>query len=193
MDSLFEAANVRLAPGALDLIRQLAAERRLEQLDPDRRATALMLYRDGALTVGDWAESLTASATAPLRFFATMDSVSLRAELERMVRDRLVLRAADALGYTLSDAEYAEILEDAYQLLSMEARRAGFRREELLGGEETIETAVARAFQRQPTFRFGRLSIALRQGRNIRVYPDRFRDVLEKVEELRPGHEQASP
>lgn len=195
VDSLLEAADVRLAPDALDLIRELADAGELERLGPRRLAVVLMRYRDGVLTVGDWVESVTTSTIAPPRFFATMDSASLRSELERLVRERLVLRAADALGYTVSEAEYAGIREDAVRLLSTEARRAGFRREELLGGDEAIASAVQRALEaaganRPPTFRFTRLSRVLRQGRNIRVYPDRFAAVLEKAAALRRGDEK---
>ncbi len=197
-DSLLEAADVRLAAGALDLVRQTAAEPGLEPFGSTRRAAPLMHYVGGVLTVGDWIEAMTATAPAPLRFFATMDSASLHTELEQMVRDRLLMGAAEALGHTLSDAEYAGIREDAYGALRRAADRAGFRREELLGSEEAITTAVERAIgavgsNGQLNFQLGRLAIALRQGRNVRVYPDRFPAVLEKVEALRAGHQESSP
>ncbi|NIR43436.1 MAG: hypothetical protein GWN83_05445, partial [Gemmatimonadetes bacterium] len=56
VDSLFEAANPRIARGATNLTRRLANMTGLERLSPAQRAAVLVRFRGGELTVGEGAD-----------------------------------------------------------------------------------------------------------------------------------------
>jgi hypothetical protein len=182
IDSLFRAAEVRFAPGAVQLVRQLAFAPQLERLSAAQSSTALVQYRGGELTLGEWAAFVVRGSTDGRRAFV-QDSVKVAGYLRELVRNKLLVKAARDLGYTVPD-EAADSLRDAARRdLFTAGAIAGLRREPLVSGEKTVPEAVDEALEMLLSRR--RRPAALRQGRASQFYPDRSHAVIERLTAIR--------
>ncbi len=194
IDSLFAAADFRMAPGATLLVKELATSQGLERLTPARRMGLLAKYRGGELTVGEWADFVMIGAPNARNAFAGADSVTVETWLREMVRNELLTKAARDLGYTLSQTKADSIKQIAVRELLATAALARFRRDDFLRGDETIPDAVDRVIrelfrrQRSPQA-IDRVAAALWREPTIRVYPSRYPAVVEGLVRTRqlPG------
>jgi hypothetical protein len=189
IDSLFRAAEVRLAPGAVQLVRQLAFAPQLERLSAAQRSTALVRYRGGELTLGEWAAFVVRGSTDGRRAFV-QDSLKVASYLRELVRNKLLVKAALDLGYTVPD-EVADSLRDAARRDHFTAGAVvGMRRESLVSGEKTVPEAVDEALEtllsrRRSPAALDKAGAALRQGRAIQFYPDQSHAVIERLTAIR--------
>jgi hypothetical protein len=189
IDSLFNAAKVRLAPGAVTLVRQMVYAPRLERITPAERETVLARYRGGKLTFGEWADFVIRRSPNSRRAFSS-DSATVVDLLRELVRNELLAKAARDMGYTVPEIKADSILQLAKRDLNAAAAVSGLRRSQLVSGEVTIEEAVdtvlVQLFRRERSpAPLERVSPALRRGRPTQVYPDRFPDVIERLVEIR--------
>ncbi len=193
LDSVFGIRNVRVESGATNLVKRLAHSPELERLSAVRSTAVLARYRGGVLTVGEWVESVQGNAPISRQRFAVSDSATVHELLRQMVGDKLLIKVASDVGYTLSDEEYDRIVDHGHRKLEMAADQAGLRRQELLSAEDTIPSAVERAVRnadrnRGPAFALDHVWLALREGRTFQVYPDRFPAVVLEALAIRQAH-----
>jgi len=186
MDSLVEAVDLRIARGAVNLVKELAQSTQFRRLGSVRRAAVLARYRGGVFTVGDWAESFNREPASEQRLLAGSDSLTIHDLLIDMVQYSLVIQAAAASGYTIPDDDYSSRLDAVYRDLRTLARQAGFERHELAGGGESIASAAERAVHNArengaQAAALRRLSMPLLRKGTLQVYEDRYPAVIERI------------
>jgi len=197
IDSLFRAADVRFAPGAVQLVQQMAFAPQLERLSAAQGGTALVRYRGGQLTLGEWAAFVVRGSTDSRRAFA-QDSLKVAGYLRELVRNKLLVKAALDLGYTVPE-EVADSLRDAARRdLFTAGAVAGMRRVALVRGEKTVPEAVDEALEtllsrRRSPAALDKVGAALRQGRAIQFYPDQSHAVIERLTAIRQQQAGARP
>jgi hypothetical protein len=202
IDSLFAAANVRLADGSVGLVRRMTHDPRLERLSPAERGAILARYLGGTLTLGEWADFVIRRSPNSRRAFSS-DSISVAGYLRELVRNELLAKAARDMGYSVSESKADSLREIGKRDLFSAAAVSGLRRPKLVAGVETIPEAVDRIIeelltrQRSPA-PLERVLPALRSGHTIQVYPERFPAVIERLVALREargknGEDRARP
>lgn len=189
IDSLFRAAEVRFAPGAVQLVRQLAFAPQLERLSAAQAGTALVRYRGGELTLGEWAAFVVRGSTDGRRAFV-QDSVRVHSYLRELVRNKLLVKAALDLGYTVPEQTADSLRDAARRDLFTAGAVAGLRRAPLVDGEKSVPEAVDEALEllltrRRSPAALEKVGPALRQGRAIQFYPDRSQAVIERLTAIR--------
>lgn len=195
MDSLVEAADVRIAQGAVNLVRRLAGSMRFRRLGSVSRATVLARYRGGEFTVDDWARSFNREDVSRQRIAARSDSAATYDDLMEMVRDKLIFEAATALGYTSSEDEQNDYLDAEYRNLRTLARQAGLDRQDLLSGGATVAGAVERAVRNTIEYPMQagilrRTSLPFYQKGTFQVHEDRYPAVIDRVLAIREEQSQ---
>jgi hypothetical protein len=194
VDSLFEAAEIRYAPGAVNKVRQMAFAPELERLSAAQRSAVLVHYNGGTLTTGEWADFVVKGSTDSRRAFSS-DSITVAGYLRGLVRNKLLVKAASDLGFTVPEEKADSLREAARRDLFTAAAVVSIRRERLVSGEQTVTEAVDNAMellltlQRSPAA-LERVAPGLRENRRFQVYPDRFPAVIERLKEIR--EQQAS-
>ena len=191
IDSLFRAANPRLTNGSVDLVKELAYAPRLERLGPAERSTVLVDYRDGTLTLGEWAEFVIRRSPDSRRAFSE-DTTAVALLIQELVRNKLLVKAAHDLGYGISETQADSLRMVANRELFSVAAVSGLRREHLINGEVTIDEAVDQILielltrQRSPA-PLERVAPALKSGRVYQIYPERFPLVIDLLLAHRSG------
>lgn len=191
IDSLFAAANVRDVPGAVRLVRRMVFNPRLENLSPAERKAALVRYRGGELTLGEWADFITPRSDNMRNAFAG-DSAEVVRVLHEIVRNELLAKAARDLGYGVPQSKVDSLENIARRDLFSAAAVSGMRRHSLDSGDQTIEEAVDQILeqlltrQRSPA-PLRRVALGLKSGHTIQIYPDRFPEVIERLQAIRSG------
>lgn len=189
IDSLEQAARVEFTPGAVQLVRQLAFAPPLERLSSAQASAVLARYRGGELTLGEWAAFVIRGSTDSRRAF-TQDSVKVAGYLMGLVRNKLLVKAAHDLDYSVPQATVDSLRESARRDLFTAAATVGLRRDPIVSGERTVPQAVDAALELLLSRRLSpaaleRVELALRQGRAIQFYPDRSRAVIARLTALR--------
>ncbi len=190
IDSLRQAAKLRIAPGAVSRAKRLTIDSRVARLTPAERRAVLVHYRGGALTVGEYADFVIKSSQNTRRFISGADSAAVDNVLRELVRNKLLVAAARKRGHALSDAARDSLHADAQRQLYASAVTSGLRRTLLVADSVPVEEAVDQAIlavlnrQRSP-IPVIQLTPALRRGHVIQVYPDRFPRVVERLQSLR--------
>jgi hypothetical protein len=197
IDSLYAAANVRLTPGSVELVRRMVWDQRLQRLTPAERSAALARFRGGVLTLGEWTDYLIRRSPNSRRAFSS-DSARVAGFLrEGLVRDKLLVKAAHDLGYALPEVKADSIRSLALRDLFAAAAVSGFRRPLLASGEmtipEAVDTVLVEVFtQRRSPGPIESILPALRRGRPVQVYPYRFPAVVERLVEIRSTNARAA-
>ncbi len=190
IDSLRQAANLTVAPGAVSRAKQLIMDPRISRLTPAERRAVLVHYRGGALTVGEYADFVTQGSQNTRRFISGSDSAGVDGVLRELVRNELLVAAARNRGHTLDEAMLDSLRADAQRQMYASAVTAGLRRLLLVADSVSVEDAVDRAIlevlnrQRSPVPVL-QITPALRRGHVVQVYPDRFPRVVESLLSLR--------
>ncbi len=190
IDSLRQAANLRIAPGAVSRAKQLIMDPRISRLTSAERRAVLVRYRGGTLTVGEYADFVTKGSQNTRRFISGADSAGVDNVLRELVRNELLVGAARKRGHALSDAELDSLYADAQRQMYASAVTSGLRRILLVADTLSVEDAVDRAIlevlnrQRSP-IPVLQITPALRRGHVVQAYPDRFPRVVERLESLR--------
>jgi PPIC-type PPIASE domain len=191
IDSLFDAADFQFTHGAVDLVRQLVYDARLERLGPAERSAVLARYRGGELTLGEWADFVIRRSPNARRAFSA-DSAAVAGYLRELVRNMLLIKAARDLGYTLPESKADSVRSVGTREVFSAAAVSGLRRRRLVNGEETVEQAVDRVLaevfsqQRSPA-PLERVAPALKIGHVYQIYPERFPEVIELLVAIRAG------
>ncbi len=193
LDSLVETSDLRIVPGATDLVSRLASSPGIDGLGAAIRRAELARYRGGAMTVGDWAEEVSLGGIPAQRPYTVADSAGLHSLLIEMARNHLLATVAGELGYTVTDEEYQSIVDAARSELQTAARLAGFRRPDLAGDEaiaSAVEGAVWNMIQNSIGPTMDRVSLALRRNQTYQIYTDRFPAVVDRVTAIRQERSQ---
>jgi hypothetical protein len=195
LDSLVEAAQVRIVQGAVNLAKRLAQSVQFRRLSTVSRAAVLARYRGGAFTVDDWTIAFNGEDDSEQWTFLESDSAATHDLLIEMVREKLIVEVANDLGYTISADELSSQADAAYRNLRTLARQAGLDRQELIGGSETIASAAERAVRYATEYRaqaraLRRVSMPLYQKGTFQVYEDRYPAVIDRVLAIRQESSQ---
>jgi parvulin-like peptidyl-prolyl isomerase len=190
LDSLFEAADVRFARGAIALVDSLADAPGLERLGPATRSAVLVRYRGGKLTVGEWADFVKRGEPQGRQAFARSDSATVHHFLRELVRNKLLVKAALDMGYEITEEQRETVYANAQRELASAAVEAGMQRERLLNGEQAVAEAVEATIHRvgrrtRRPWSLDRVTMALRLGQPYQVFPSRFPRVIERVAVIR--------
>lgn len=199
INALIEEANIRFAPGAVNLARSLAVSPKLERLSPAERSAAIARYKGGVLTVGEFADFVIQGSPNSRSAFAGADSAQAHALLFQMVRSELLAKAARDEGYRLTQEQADSLRDDAIRQLSVAVTVSGFSRDQLVSDEAVmaaVDRAVTEVLTRQRSPRpMERVAPFLRTGHTIQVYPNRFSHVSARLAEIRlergEGQDQA--
>jgi hypothetical protein len=186
VDSLVEAADVRITQGAVKLVKRLAQNTGFRRLSTVTRSAVLARYRGGAVTVGDWATSFNGESLSEQRIFAQLDSAAIHDLLSDLTRDKLIVEAATKLGYTITEDEHDSYVQAARRNLRTLARELGLNRQDLVGGGESgaraIERAVGHASESQALAEaLCRLSMPLFRTGTFQVHEDRYPAIIDRV------------
>lgn len=189
IDSLEQAARVQFTPGAVQLVRRFAFAPQLERLPAAQASAVLARFRGGELTLGEWAAFVIRGSTESRRAF-TQDSVKVAGYLMGLVRNKLLVKAARDLNYSVPQATVDSLTEAARRDMFTAAATVGLRRDRLVDGDQTVPQAVDSAIESLLARRLSpaaleRIELALRQGRAIQFYPDRSRAVIARLTALR--------
>ncbi len=195
IDSLVEAADVRVVQGAVNLVRRLTSSMRFQRLTSVSRATVLARYRGGEFTVYDWARSFAREDVSRQRIMARLDSATTYDVLMEMVRDKLIAKAATELGFASSEDERNDYLNAAYRNLRTLARQVGLDRQDLISSAESIASAAERGVHNaiENPVQAGalrRLSLPLYQKGTYQVHEDRYPAVIDRVLAIRQEQSQ---
>ncbi|MGD8868698.1 MAG: peptidylprolyl isomerase [Gemmatimonadales bacterium] len=189
IDSLEQAARVEFTPNAVRLVRQLAFAPRLERLPAAQASAVLARFRGGELTLGEWAAFVIRGSSDGRRAF-TQDSVKVAEYLMGLVRNKLLVKAANDLNYSVPQATVDSLTDAARRDLFTAAATVGLRRDPLVSGEWTVPQAVDAALElllarRLSPASLEKVELALRQGHAIQFYPDRSRAVIARLTAIR--------
>ncbi len=190
IDSLRQAAGLRLAPGAISRAKQLIIDPRVSRLTPAERRAILVHYRGGALTVGEYLDFVIKGSQNTRRFISGADSAGVAAVLRELVRNELLVAAARKRGHSLTQPQLDSLRADAQRQMYASAVTSGLRRSLLVSDGTAVGDAVEYMLgevlnrQRSP-IPVLQITPALRRGHVIQVYPDRFTRVVERLVALR--------
>ncbi|UCC73295.1 MAG: peptidyl-prolyl cis-trans isomerase [Gemmatimonadota bacterium] len=192
--SLVAAARVRIIPGAVSLLQELATSPSVRQLSGVRREAELARYRGGVFTLGELADFLLSDSPAGWRYFADEDSARVHEALLQVIRNEILTSAAQERGYTVPEAKLESLQLRATQQLMQTASQSGFQRSAFLSGDDTVEAAVDRALRQPGSLLRGnpvdRVAPALRPTHTSQVYPNRYSAVIVRALELREQRRQ---
>lgn len=196
IDSLRQAAGLRLAPGAIARAKQLIMDPRVSRLTPAERRAILVHYRGGALTVGEYADFVIQGSQNTRRFISGADSAGVAGVLTELVRNELLVAAARKRGHSLTPPQIDSLRSDAQRQMYASAVTAGLRRPTLVSDSTSVSDAVVQSLgqvlnrQRSP-IPVLQITPALRRGHVIQVYPDRYPMVVERLAALRQAAAEA--
>jgi hypothetical protein len=195
VDSLFAASDVRLAGGSINMVRSNAFSNRVTRLSAVERGAALVRYRGGEVTVGEWADVLVRGRPNLQGSFSNPDSAAVAELLHSLVRNELLAKAAYDLGLEVPEETADSVIGVAKGDLFGSATASGFRRRLLIDSQADIGPAVDRMFRRLAAAQIGprtmdRISPALKRGRPFQVYTYRFRAAAERMAEIRAARGQ---
>ncbi len=193
--SVVAAADVRIVPGAVNLVQEHAASASPLGLSNAQRQADLARYRGGTVTLGEWADFILLAPPEARLYFADGDSATLHESILQMAKNELITRAAQEAGYTVSEAKLESLQSRAQQELIGAMSEANFSHTAFAAGEATIEAAVDEALGSNGLTPPGGSSLdhltpALRAGHVIRVHRDRYPAVIARVLELSDGQRQ---
>jgi len=191
IDSLMAAADPRLASGAASVVRQLALDPRVGRLSPAERSADLAYYRGGKVTLGDWEDFFIRHLPESRRAFSA-DTAAVAGALIQLVQNRVIVKAAYDLGFTVSEETADSIRYNGHRELFTVAAVAGLRRQQLIDGDVSIEDAVDQILanllnQQGSPMPLERASMALKSGHTYQIYPERFPMVIDRIEQIRAG------
>ncbi len=191
IDSLFARADTRYTVGAAARMKRLAADPRVERLTPLERSAPLASFDGGFVTVGDLADYIVRGAPNSRSLIAGANEQGLISILNEMIRSELLVKAANDLGYSISEQEIASIEDKARRLLYAAVTVSGFTREELTDDDaimEVVDRVIIQILNGERSAKgVERVYLVLRQDHTIQVYPDRFPLVYQKLVALREG------
>jgi hypothetical protein len=195
VDSLFAASDVRLTGGSINMVRSNAFSNRVTRLSAVERGAALVRYRGGEVTVGEWADVLVRGRPNLQGSFSNPDSAAVAELLHSLVRNELLAKAAYDLGLEVPEETADSVIGVAKGDLFGSATASGFRRRLLIDSQADIGPAVDRMFRRLAAAQIGprmmdRISPALKRGRPFQVYTYRFRAAAERMAEIRAARGQ---
>jgi len=189
IDSLFDAAKPRFVRGYVPLVKQLSISSRLSRISATERDAPLVTYRGGKLTVGEWADFVIKGGQDARTAFAARDSAGVAALLNELVQNELLVKAAHDEGMQLDESVVDSLAAATRRDVQGAILASGLRRHldtEGVSVELAVDRSIAELITRQRGPRpIERLFPALIEGHVVRIYPDRFQDVLHRLVELR--------
>lgn len=199
-----EEAQVQVVEGAVERVRELAADGELALADAEAEET-LVEFREGAYTAGDFQRFL---ATQPPEMRSQIDQVGdpqVEGLLEDLTRSELLLERARAEGLEIDD-EDREMMRTQFrdQFLNV-ARQAGLAELDLPDDpedraraiEDIVNERVAAVVRgEEQVHALGPLSQPLREAGGARISSEAAQSVAEQVAEARgvePGEQLPMP
>jgi hypothetical protein len=198
LDSLKETSAVEVQPGAVEHLRELAAE---ENLTLRGRASGreLVTYRGGAVTAGEIATVLQSSGAQDREAMRTQAGAEdLGRFLEEQALREVLLAEAAAKNFQLSGAAVDSIRTDARQGIRDVLQMAGFAGRSFprgKAGDGAIQEAVRNLMEQavsgqRPIRPLGKLGHALRGAYGADINDGAFTRVVDRMQAIRAAQPQ---
>lgn len=198
LDSLKQASTVQVQPGAVEHVRELAAEDNLS-LRGRAASRELVTYRGGAVTAGEVATVLQSSGAQDRE---AMREQARAEDLERFLEEQalreVLLAEATARNFRLSNAAVDSIRTDARQGVRDVLQMAGFAGRSFprgKAGEGAIQEAVRNLMEQavigqRPIRPLGKLGHALRGAYGADINEGSFTRVVDRMRAIRAAQPQ---
>lgn len=194
LDSLAAETEVEIAPGGLDVVREIASRPELS-LEGRAASRVIARYEDGEFTSGEFATFIRGQPAQTQSAFSTADDEQLSSVVEQLARREMLLNEARRRGIELTREEEEQIRRDARQGL-----RTVLQQAQLTGGErgEALEQRVEGLLQgflagQVQLVPLGPLGFALRELYPAEINDGTFSQVVEEIESTRAANPAPGP
>jgi hypothetical protein len=184
LDSVMGANRVTLAPGALEIMRQVAADP-TRAMESKAAKQPIVQFRGGVLTAGEFAASLQGQPFEFRSSVAAAPKEQLEDEARRLTANKLLLAEAKRRGVTLTPAEEAAVrarTRAAVDTALMRVRELAKRDGRPAALPVVFADAVAGRGQLVP---LGQLGVVLRSMYPNELEPKTFPEVARRAQALR--------
>jgi len=187
-----EPANLRVADGAADRVRELADSPE-SPLQGRARSEALVQFQGGSYTAGDFRLFLLNQPPQLRMQLSGATDEQLDDMLLSLARGELLVQEAERLGLELDAEEVMELEEEIRSQLRQVADLLGLSG--ITPGEgETLEQAVSREVREllprlvrgeQDVYPLGPLAVVLREAYTVQIVRENMDRVAERITEIR--------
>jgi hypothetical protein len=197
LDSIAEAANVRIQPGGLAVIREIAA--RPDATLRGRAATReIAVYEGGAFTSGEFQEFVRTQPAQVQQMFATASDEQLETAVEQLTQKELLLREAERRNVTLTQAQEDSIRTEAREAVRMVVQETGLAGAGRDASPSEVDAHVRRLLSAYISGQIeliplGRLGFILRDLYPSEINEGAFGEVVTRVTQLREAQPQPAP
>jgi len=200
LDSLTAAAQIQLRPGALAMVRELAAQPEVT-LRGRAAERVIASYRGGSFTAGEFAQFIRTQNPQVQNAFATATDEQLEGAVEQIVRREILVEEARRKGLSLTAEEEQQVRQEARDAIREVVEMAGFARQaEAAGGSaaaavdqhvrELLQAAIDGEAQLVP---LGQLSYTLRDRYGAELFDQNLARVISRLEEIRAQQPAPAP
>lgn len=190
LDSISGAANLSVADGGTDIVREIAGRpsRSLSGRQGDRRIAS---YAGSSYTAADFQRFIRGQGPEVQTAYASATDEQLAAGIEQLVQSRLLLDEAARQGISLTAEDDQRLRSEARTMISelvaatgfIEAARASATPAQL---DEHVKLLVQGVVTgQQPYIPLGRLGIALRELYEYEINEASFPQVINELEGIR--------
>ncbi len=190
LDSLSAAANVKVLPEGLELLRDIAANPQ-RPLRGRQASRPLATYEGGEYTAGEFREFIRALPLSTQSAFASAPPEQVEPAVLQLVQMELLLAEAEERGIALSAEDEERILTDARGAINSLVVATGFADAVQQGIDPaTLQVQVRSLLQGvvsgvQPYIPLGMLGISLRELYPHELNEAAFAEVVRRVEDIR--------
>ena len=198
LDSLTAAANVRVRPGGLDVVREIAG-----RPDVTLRGRAagreIATYDGGAYTTAEFAEFIRGQPPQTQSAFATATDEQLESAIQQLTRTELLMAEAQRRNLTVPAEEEERIRVETRGQISMLLEQTGLaqlagQRGNQAAIDEHVRTLIAEGVAgRAQLVPLGRLGIMLRDLYPSEINEGTFGRVISQLEQIRARQPAPAP
>ncbi len=200
VDSLSNAAKVRVEPGATKVAKELAQQSNLSLRGRAAERT-IVAYNGGEVTAGELANVIRTVPAQNRGGIADAPDEQIEATLKQLATRELLLAEAKRRNLTMSQASSDSLRSQARQAIREVVRLSGFGGRRIpkgAAGNEAIQAEVRALIQGVITGQrqappLGPLGIALQDAYGADVNDGAFTKVIEKMKAIRATQPAATP
>jgi hypothetical protein len=190
LDSLTAAANVRIRPGGLEVVREVA-RRPDTQLRGRQAERQIATYEGGAYTSGEFAQFIRTQPPQTQSAFASANDEQLESAVQQLTRSELLMQQARSQNIALTPQEEEEMRAEMRQQIQELVQATGLAQFAGQGSNtaaldahvrQLIADGVAGRAQLVP---LGPLGFALRDRYPVEINEGTFQQVIAQLEQIR--------
>jgi hypothetical protein len=195
LDSLSAAADVKVAEGGIEVVREIAknSNRELRSRQADR---AVAEYTGGELTAGEFQKFILTQSPQVQTAFASATDEQIESGIQQLVQMELLLAEANRRGIKLTAEEDEQIRTEARATIRELVEATGFleaarQKADPAALDEHVKQLVKGVVNgEQPYIPLGPLGVILRDIYSYEVNEAAFPQVVSKLEEIRASMPQ---